>query len=134
MHRGPNLRYATPMERNRLIGRALEMRAAGSMVQEIADTLGIDRRTITYWTNPESAEKSRARARAKNRSEKRHTARARERELLKGYAPHMAAPRPPQADYLARFAEIPPDTRTEAAKLMGDPLPSRSALAQRGMP
>jgi len=131
MHRGPNLRYATPLERNRLIGRALEMRAAGMQGQAIADALGVDRRTICYWTNPESAAKSRARARVSGR-EARKAARKRERDLLKQHTPHMAEPRPPEADYLARLAEIPPDTRTTTARICGDPLPGRSALDRRG--
>lgn len=33
----------------------------------------------------------------------------------------------------ARLAEIPPDTRSLTARTFGDPLPGRSALAQRGI-
>ncbi len=36
-------------------------------------------------------------------------------------------------DYAARQAEIPPDTRSLTAILCGDPVPSRSALAQRNL-
>ena len=34
-------------------------------------------------------------------------------------------------DFAARLAEIPPDTRTLSQRIMGDPLPGRSALARR---
>lgn len=37
---------------------------------------------------------------------------------------HLTVGRPPLADVAARLAEIPPDTRSPAARLMGDPIPS----------
>jgi hypothetical protein len=36
-----------------------------------------------------------------------------------------------RADWFARLAEIPPDTRSLTGRAVGDPLPGRSALARR---
>lgn len=40
--------------------------------------------------------------------------------------------RPEASDVMARLAEIPPDTRCLTARLLGDPVFERSALAMRG--
>lgn len=47
----------------------------------------------------------------------------------RGYV--CAYTRPPEEDVAARLAEIPPDTRSLSAILLGDPVPARSALARR---
>jgi transcriptional regulator with XRE-family HTH domain len=39
--------------------------------------------------------------------------------------------RPAASDVMARLAEIPPDTRCLTARLLGDPVFERSALARR---
>jgi hypothetical protein len=42
-----------------------------------------------------------------------------------------AAYKPSPEDYAARLSEIPPDTRTLTARLMGDPIPGRRAIDKR---
>ena len=37
-------------------------------------------------------------------------------------------------EYAARLREIPPDDRTPAQRLMGEPIPSQSALGRRQSP
>lgn len=127
VERPVNLRRITPAERNRLIGRALEMKAAKFQVQEIADELGVDRRTVTYWTNPKSREKTKERSLAKNRNA-RNGAKRRERPHNNNVG-HTVIKGPSEADYLARLLEVHPDDRSLTGRICGDPPSGRSALA-----
>ena len=128
-----NLRQIAPAERNRLIGLALEMRALGMQVQEIADELGVDRRSVTYWVNPESREKTKERARVKTRTA-RNEARRREREHMGNFnVGHVVTTKggPSEADYQARLQEMPQqDTRSVTGRTFGDPVFERSALGK----
>lgn len=130
MTRSINLRHLAPAERNRPIGKALEMRAAKYQVIEIAEALNIDRRTVCYWTNPQSREKSKARARASSR-EARNEAKRRERERNgNNNVGHTVIKGPSEADYQARRGEVPQDTRSITERVFGDPIFQRSALGK----
>lgn len=41
--------------------------------------------------------------------------------------------RPPKPEVMRALASVPRDTRSRVARWMGDPLPGRSALDQRGL-
>lgn len=66
---------------------------------------------------------------AREKERERSRQRAREaRAVEKGVLHPTAAPSPPAATVAARRAEIPDDTRGLTARVLGDPLPGRSAL------
>lgn len=99
---------------------AKAMLVRGTSWTQVASYFGSTTTTIRCWLDPEYA------AHCKQRINDRRRAKA-------GIRPprHTVAwARPPEADTMARLAEIPPDTRSLTARLMGDPLKGRDALSK----
>lgn len=104
-----------------IIVRARQLRSEGMTVRAAAAILGVSKDVVIYWTNEADRERQMNNARERGR-------RNRSRAKPAPPAPPLVLVRPP-----ARLA-IPTwdDGRTLTARLCGDPLPSRSALASRG--
>jgi hypothetical protein len=100
---------------------ARAMLARGTSSTQIASYFGSTTTTIRCWLDPEYAAHCRQRI----------NDRRREKAGIRPPRHTVAWARPPEADTMARLAEIPPDDRGLTARLMGDPLPGRSALHKR---
>ena len=98
-----------------LVAKAKELREAGYLFTEIGERLGFNDTTIIAWLSPE-----RARKREEDRRRRDYT-----------YVHNVVERKPSEADYMARLAEIPPDTRNLSQRLMGEPVPGRSALDRK---
>ena len=99
----------------RLKREAAEARRRGERIEDIAARLGVTPPTITKWT-------AHLKVRAKARPYEHGAA-----KYIGTYHPKPLT----DEEYKRRMAEIPPDTRDLSARLCGDPLPGRSALAMR---
>lgn len=119
------------------IREARKMREAGMTGRAIGQHFGVSRCTIFRAIDPKWRERrnsmvAAARVRAATPEERRKTIHvntvAKEAAASKRTA-DVKAYRVPLEDLQARFAEIPKhDTRDLTGRLMGDPLPARSAL------
>ncbi len=121
-------RNLTTDQRADLINQARDLIAAGHTWHQAADALGLSYDTMRRRLDPVYDKACAERLRYKNR--KRDAAE---------YAARKEQPVPPklpdpisEPERHARIAKIPPDTRTLTQRMFGDPLPARSALAQRG--
>lgn len=120
------LRHLSIEARERLIGRAFELKAQGQRPYQIAAQLGVTRGIVTYWTDTDRRERIKAQNRA---SWKKHRAPGTARPMV--HSAGNVTHGPSAADVAARLAEIPIDDRTLTGVVFGDPPSSRSALAQR---
>lgn len=107
----------TAAEKDALRPRIIELRQVGMSWSAIGDIMGMARDTVHSIADP---------AHKKNRIYERSSRRKHDSTIGKNIVM-----RPPSGDIEARLAEIPPDTRSPAARLMGDPIFERSALGQR---
>lgn len=102
------------------VSAAQRMKDEGRSMKTISAAMGVSYCTIRTHLDPTYRERLNAnqrRTRAKQALEKGAT--------VSHYASKM-----PVEDVMARLAEIPKDTRTRTQIICGDPIPSRSALAQ----
>jgi hypothetical protein len=110
-----------PVEIN--IERAQKLKADGWSYNRIGEIFGTTGQTIRVRIDPEYG------AMRLQRS-------AEIKKANRGFAIKDVLPserRAPVEDVAARLAEIPQDTRTQGQRLMGDPLPGRSALDRRAV-
>lgn len=103
-----------------LIARAQRLRDAGYSYKLVASMIGWNKGTVFYLLNPE-----------KHTERKKQIFARRQRKRPHNPHFHLVEKKPPEADYMARLAEIPPDTRNLSQRLMGEPVPGRSALDRR---
>lgn len=96
--------------------KARELRAKGWSYLRIADVVGCNRESLRRHCDPTAAERIRD---------------SRAGEKL-GRTFNRADMAVMLEEFLARIAEIPPDTRDLTGRLMGDPLPGRRALDKVG--
>lgn len=123
------LRSLTPEQREDIKREIIWRRAKGQSGKRIAREMRIHERSVRCLVD----EEYRLAAQARNREAKR-TSYKRNGHVRKGELSHQFIPLEPRVDpevVAARYAEIPRDTRTPAQRLMGDPIPARSALAGR---
>lgn len=104
------------------VAHALELRAGGMHWEAVGNAMGLTPNRIRYASDPEWAKMRRERTAERKRVEN---------AVLAGYPPHFADRRIPTEEIDAVLATIPRDTRSLQARLMGDPLPGRSALDRR---
>lgn len=111
---------SAPKRTPELVSKARKLRLKGLGYVTIARALGVSQGAVYYWLNKDRADARLERQRNRTRKER-------------WFNPNYICVnyRPPEADYLARLAEIPPDTRTLSQRLLGDPVPGRSALDRR---
>ncbi len=102
---------------------ARELLAKGTPYNQIAKIYGSSWSAVRCWLDPEFAAKRRVQ---RNTAKRISRSRAGKAASINNYRS------PPSSDISLRLAEIPPDTRSMTQRLMGDPLPQRSALAKRG--
>lgn len=95
------------------------MRAQGKSWTEIGKALGFDRDSVHGWLDRRFAERRYEQCK---------------RRLLRYENEDRRQPRARPIDVAARLAEIPKDDRDLTQRLMGDPLPARSALAMKKIP
>ena len=100
---------------NALVRKAKSLRAKGLYYWQIGEKLGVHECTVITWFKPEQVKKMNAERRL---------------DYVKTTKIRLE-PRPPEADYRARLAEIPPDTRNLSQRLMGEPVKGRSALDRK---
>jgi hypothetical protein len=105
-------------------GRVDAMRAKGMTWAAIAGAHDISVDKLRRAADPAFRRKTMARHRRRNQRQKQ--AMAESGVMLAGALRERGAPS--RQDIEARLAEIPPDTRGLTARIMGDPLPGRSAL------
>lgn len=106
------------------IEQAKVWRAEGVVWWQVGKRLGVSPDTIRRAVDPEFAAHYRARRKVLDQLNKE----GRKKRISPYDRAAHGASVPSQADYLARLAEIPPDTRDLTGVLMGDPLPGRRAL------
>lgn len=103
--------------RAELRAKVFALQQAGISAADIAKQLSITSHTVRAWTNDEYAQRRRDQINARRRGER---APPKIRVLELG--------RVSNAEAAARLREIPPDTRDNTARLLGDPLPGRRAI------
>jgi hypothetical protein len=116
-----NYRKRTP-EREALARQMVEAAQAAGLPPNwnaIGEAIGLEPRTARAWFDPAFRLR-----RMKFRTEKKDVY----FRQLGGF--HMERPET-KRDALERMREIPPDTRTEIQRLLGEPPPGRSALDQK---
>ena len=104
------------------------MREKGVSFAEIGRLLGCDPETIKARIDPRFAELKRENTRRRRAAERREPVAT--GKPVVHIVPKWA--RPSEAEIRAARERIPEDTRDLTGRLFGDPLPGRSALAQRG--
>lgn len=106
-----------------ILEEARQLRASGMNWTDIGAKLTVHKTTLRCNLEPEY--------RAKMKVAWASTDARKEMQGSRRSAGLVADERVPMADLAARLAEIPEDTRTPAARLMGEPMPGRSALDRR---
>lgn len=104
-----------------LVTEAKRLRLNNMTYRQIAAALGISSSAALCWVNDHLAEKRRTYNIAYR--ERQRMCRGKDRPTRRAIT----------NEYEARVREIPPDTRTEAQRLLGEPIFERSALAQKLM-
>lgn len=104
---------------------ALKLHAEGFTPWQIAKVIGVDGCTVKAWIDPEYAAKRRETVMA-NKRQRYALKLARQGKAVRRYETFKPDP-------VASGAEMPPvvDTRDLTSRLMGDPMPGRSALEKR---
>lgn len=100
---------------------ARQLREQGKTYDEIGSIVGVSHSQVAYHLDPKIREAKKARV-AANRI-----------PSISGNIvkfPNGVS----SIDFMARLAEIPPDTRSKTQRMFGDPVFQRSALAQRAKP
>lgn len=98
--------------------------------KQIALESGVPFNALMRALQPGYAERELARSRKRDAQFRRERP-ASSRTKGDGTPALLAEPRPRDVDVAARLAEIPEDTRTPAQRLMGEPIPERSALFRK---
>jgi hypothetical protein len=107
----------TALLKSRLRAEARELQAYGLSNVEIAERLGTTPRRISDWLSPVSVDRDLSLAEGRYRG-----------RLMAETVTDQVTPE----DYAARLAEIPKtDTRSLIGRIVGDPLPGRSALDRK---
>lgn len=101
------------------------MRANGVTLQLLAAHFNVTTDTVQRAVDPEYAER---RKQLNNEARRRRRGKTVELEI------HRVDARPSPAEAAAAIASVPKDTRDLTARMLGDPLPGRSALAKKGTP
>lgn len=105
----------------------LRMKARGRTMTEIAEHMGFSRSTVRYHID----EKHRERAHERHRRTKADLREAMANRAAIGFT-HGYNSKKVDEDWRKRLAEVPKqDNRDLTGRTFGDPLPERSALAQR---
>jgi Helix-turn-helix domain len=91
----------------------------GMTVKAIAQHFGVTVNPIRHAIDPECRERANARHRE---------ARRREGPIRVGHVADSGFGGVKRDEFMARLAEIPPDTRDLTARTFGDPLPGRRAI------
>lgn len=118
----------TPQQRADIIA----AHESGVSLNRLAKRFGCDDGTIHRVVDPEYGVLRAAHTRQSKKRKRDRDALPPLTRSQKHYIETANRPRP--EDVEARLAEIPPDTRSITGFLLGDPLPSRSALARRRVP
>lgn len=105
------------------IEKARALKAEGWSYTRIGALFGTTCQTIKVRLEPEYDELRKRRTNEIRRAHRGYSI----KEIV------LPEPRVAEATVAARLAEIPADTRTRGQRLMGDPLPGRSALDRRGL-
>lgn len=109
----------TPAEREAKIAEAKRLRAAGVDFKNIGRALCINETTAHMWVDPDYAQ---------SRREQINEARRHWRKQSKSVNTHAVFNHGlNDAEIMRRLREIPEDTRSLTGRLLGDPLPGRSA-------
>lgn len=116
--------YDPKKNREQFKARAKALQSSGFTVTEIAVELGIHRQTVRFLLDEEAHQRSLAKGRE-------YQAKARVR--FKESSSTNAVSSVHREDFAARIAEIPADTRSKTGVIMGDQLPTRSALYMKRM-
>lgn len=109
-------------KRDAIAPRVAELRQAGKTWTEIGKELGVDGTTAHIAVDPEYAAVRRARINHRRREKSEITPEMR----------RAGDRRVSEDDAKVALASIPADTRDLTARMLGDPLPGRSALDRRG--
>lgn len=122
-------RQATVFNREELKAIAIERHKAGDRYSVIAKAIGVDPDTVHSWVDPDYGKKRSEAANARKRA-KYAEAQFKKKGGLQRYA-GRAETRP---DPVRDGAILPPryDMRDLTARMLGDPMPGRSALDRRG--
>lgn len=107
------------------ITEARAMRKNGMAWYRIGKVFGVAEDTVRAAIEPGFAEMRREQKNLRRRARKENCA------FLTPVGVSRATREATKNDFLARLAEIPPDTRSLTARIAGDPLPGRSALDRR---
>lgn len=105
------------------------MREAGASWQHICRTLGTTHDTARRAVDPEYAAMRRLKNSTNRKAKRLSKPRTRENHVVEDHKN-----RPTAAEAAAAIASVPADTRGVTARMLGDPLPGRSALDKKGMP